>query len=356
MNRGLGGVEYAKFLIDIKSKIRQAQYDALRVVNKGTIGLYWDIGKDIIQKQKELGWGKSVVRKLSEDLQKEFPGVPGFSVQNIWYMRQFYSEYHNNPKLQPLVGEISWTKHLVIMAACKSDDERLFYIEMTRKFGWTKNVLIHQVETDAYKRHINGQTNFDKALPDNIKSQAKLAVKDEYMFGFAELGEGYAESELEHGLMNNMRKFLLEMGGDFCFIGNQYRLEVEGDEFFVDLLLFHRQLRCLVAIELKVGKFIPEHAGKMNFYLSVLNDKKRLEHENPPIGIIICKDKNRTVVEYAMKDMSKPIGVATYNIQTKLPKAMRRYLPTPDAFAKGLEALENKRPNRNTKENSDASR
>ena len=330
---------YQSFLKDIKERIISAQYEALRAVNKELIALYWDIGKMIVERQEKEGWGKSVVERLSEDLQKEFPGIKGFSVQNLWYMRQFYLTYKGNEKLQPLVGEISWSKNIIIMSKCKDDLEREFYIKMTKKFGWTKNVLIHQVESQAYERFLLNQTNFDQTLPEKYRPQAKLAVKDEYTFDFLELREEHSERELELALINNIRRFLVEMGGYFTFIGNQYRLEVGGEEFFVDLLLYHRKLRCLVAIELKVGEFKPEYAGKMQFYLSVLNDKVSLEEENPSIGIILCKDKNRIVVEYALTDITQPIGVSTYKITTTLPEELQRYLPSGEEIAKRLEGV-----------------
>ncbi len=331
---------YQSFLKDIKERIRSAQYEALKAVNKELIVLYWDLGKMIVERQDKEGWGKSVVERLAKDLQKEFPGIKGFSVQNLWYMRQFYLTYRDNEKLQPMVGEISWSKHIIIMSKCKDDLEREFYIKMTKKFGWTKNVLIHQIESQAYERFLLNQTNFDQALPEKYRPQAKLAVKDEYTFDFLELGEEHSERELELALINNIRRFLIEMGGYFTFIGNQYRLEVGGDEFFVDLLLYHWKLRCLVAIELKVGEFKPEYAGKMQFYLAVLNDTIRLAEENPSIGIILCKEKNRIIVEYALKDTTQPIGVSTYKITTTLPEELQKYLPSGEEIAKRLEGVE----------------
>jgi predicted nuclease of restriction endonuclease-like (RecB) superfamily len=222
------------------------------------------------------------------------------------------------------------------MSKCKDLQERQFYILATKKFGWTKDVLIHQVELKAYERYLLGQTNFDNTLPEKIKKQAVWAVKDEYNFGFADLLEGHSEADLEQALIKNIRAFLIEFGGDFSFIGNQYRVEVEGEEYFIDLLLFHRRLQCLVAVELKVGKFIPEYKGKMDFYLNILNDRVKLPHENESIGIIICKSKKRTIVEYALKDSNKPIGVATYSLSPTLPDTYKELLPSPDMIANKL--------------------
>jgi predicted nuclease of restriction endonuclease-like (RecB) superfamily len=339
MSQKIDKNQYHSFLKSIKERILKAQYDALKVVNKELIALYWGLGKMIVEKQQTLGWGKSVVENLAIDLQKEFPGLSGFSYRNLWYMRNFYLTYIGNQKLQPLVAEISWTKNLIIIDRCKDELEKEFYMKMTKKFGWTKNVLVHQIDNQSYEKFLLGQTNFDRALPDKYRYQAKLAVKDEYTFDFLELGEEHSERELEIALVNNIRAFLIEMGGYFTFIGNQHRLEIEDREFFIDLLLYHRQLQCLIAIDMKIGKFEPEHAGKMQFYLNALNDRMKLEHENPSIGIILCKEKNRVVVEYALKDSNQPIGVATYKITRKLPSDLRKYLPTPQEIAKRLEAF-----------------
>ena len=333
MGKQLDKTEYKKFFVEVKERIRQAQYDALRAVNKELIQLYWDIGKKIIDSQNLLGWGKAVVETLSADLQKEFPGVGGFSGRNLWYMRNFYALYFEKSKLQPLVAEIGWAHNIIIMEKCKDDLEREFYLNMTKKFGWTKNVLIHQIENKSYQKFLLNQTNFEKTLPVEYKHQAKLAVKDEYTFDFLELGEEHSEHQLESALINNIRRFLIEMGGNFAFIGNQFKIQVGKQEYFIDLLLFHRKLRCLFAVELKVGEFKPEYAGKMQFYLSVLNDKIKLEDENPSIGLILCKDKDRLIVEYALKDSKQPIGVASYKITTKLPRELKKYLPSPKEFS-----------------------
>lgn len=331
--------EFQNFVSDIKGKIRTAQYESFKAVNKELINLYWSIGEDIAEKQEKLGWGKGVVTHLAEELQKEFPGTGGFSTANIWRMRNFYNQYSNNEKLAPLVREISWTKNIVIMEKCKDDLEREFYIKMTRQHGWTKDVLIHQIEFKSYEKYMINQTNFENTISEKYSKHAILAVKDEYNFDFLEINEEHLERELEKALIENIRKFLIEMGGDFCFIGSQYRVEIDENEYFIDLLLYNRRLKALVAIELKAGEFKPEYAGKMQFYLSVLNDKVRLPDENPSIGIIICKSKKRTIVEYALKDVSKPIGVSTYSITDKLPEEISKYLPTADELTKRLESF-----------------
>jgi len=254
-------------------------------------------------------------------------------------MRQFYSEYHDSERLQPLVGEIAWAHNLIIMSKCKDPLDREFYIRMTRKFGWSKNVLIHQIENQSYEKSMQGQTNFDQALTPELRVQAKLAVKDEYTFDFLELGEEHSERELERALIARIENFLRAMGSMFAFMGSQYRLEVEGDEYFIDLLLFHRRLKALVAVELKIGKFIPEYVGKMQFYLTALDRQVRQADENPSIGIILCKEKNRTIVEYALHDARKPMGVATYETTRTLPQSLQGQLPTPKEIAHLLEDL-----------------
>lgn len=321
---------YMDFLQEVKERIKSAQYEALKNVNKELIGLYWDIGDMIVKRQGKSGWGKSIVETLAADLQKEFPGIQGFSAQNLWRMKQFFQAYVDNAKLSPLVREIGWTHNLVILMNCKDNLEREFYIRMTRRMGWSKNVLIHQIENKTYEKTLINQTNFGKTLPAKIEKQAKLAVKDEYSFGFLELGEEHSELELERAIVTKVNRFLIEMGGAFAFMGNQYRLEVEGNEYFIDILLYHRRLRCLIAIELKIGEFKPEYVGKMQFYLAALDAEMREKYENPSIGIIVCKEKKRTIVEYALKESNKPIAVAQYKMTTKLPKELKKQLPSPE--------------------------
>lgn len=324
------------FIAEIKQKIRSAQYETLKVVNTQLINLYWEIGKSIAEKQTE-GWGKAIVPELSKELQNEFPGVSGFSTTNLWLMAQFYTEYHSVEFLQPLVGEISWTKHVTILNKCKNNQERQFYILATRKFGWTKNILIHQIENKTFERQMLGQTNFKDVLPDTIKNQAVLAIKDEYTFDFLNLSAEYSESELEQALIQNIRAFLLELGHNFTFIGNQYKLQVSDKDYSIDLLLFHRQLQCLIAIDLKIGDFQPEYKGKMEFYLSVLNDKIKLPHENEAIGIIICKSKDRTIVEYSLRTGNLPIGVATYSTSAILPEKYQDILPSVEEISEKIQ-------------------
>jgi len=362
---GNGLALYAPFIKEIKDLIYRRQYEAMKKVNTELIQLYWEIGGEIERQQWEHGRKKSVVEILAKELQKEFPGTKGFTARNLWLMRQFYTEYSGSafmkplvPKIEkrdnsantkpmvadlqiplqksnlpPLVAEISWTKNLVIMQKCKDPIEREFYIKTTRRYGWTKNVLINNIENRAFEKYLTNQTNFDDTVPKKYKLQAKLAVKDDYNFDFLEMGIEHSEAELEAAILRNIRAFLIEMGGDFAYIGNQYYLLIGDESFYIDLLLYHRRLKSLIAIELKIGDFKPEYAGKMQFYLTALDETKKLEGENPSIGIIICKTKNRTIVEYALKSSDKPIGVATYSYYNNLPEEMRSLLPSPDEIA-----------------------
>jgi len=327
------------FLTDIKTRIKSAQYEALRAVNRELVTLYWDLGRLIVERQTQDGWGKAVVERLAHDLQIEFPDVRGFSDQNLWRMRRFYEAYAEDAKLSPLVIEISWSHNLVILGSCKDGLEREFYIRMTKKHGWSKNVLIHQIEAGTYANTLVAQTNFDDALPAEIKDRAKLTIKDEYTFGFLSLAEEHEERELEAAILLQVEPFLREMGGTFAFVGSQYRIEVGDTEYFIDLLLYHRKLKCLVAIELKVGKFVPEYVGKMQFYLAALDDLIKEESENPSIGIIICKSKDRTIVEYTLRDARRPIGVSTYRVLTAVPEDLKGLLPAPEQIARLLKEV-----------------
>lgn len=331
--------EYLDFRNEITSRIRSAQYEALKAVNKEMIALYWEIGKRITEQQAALGWGKSVVENLSRDIQKEFPGIKGFGVSNMWDMARFYTEYQSNEILQPLVGEISWSKHIVILTKCKETQQRQFYILATQKYGWTKDVLINKIEAKTYENYLLGQSNFDLTLPEKVKNQAMLALKDEYTFDLVGLSEEHSEYELEQAIIKNIRAFLMEFGPDFSFVGNQYRIEVDDREYFIDLLLYNRRLQAMIAVELKIGEFQPEYKGKMEFYLNVLNDTVKLPHENPAIGIIICKSKSRMIVEYALKSSTMPIGVATYSLSPELPEAYKELLPTSEEIANKIALL-----------------
>ena len=330
--------DYLQFLKEIKEKIISAHVSAYRKLNRDLIGLYWEIGENIVERQEKFGWGRSVVEKLSNDLRKEFSATKGYSAQNLWYMRQFYLEYRDFPNLQQLVGEIPWGQNLVMLSRIKDIKEREFYIRGTIQFGWSRNVLVHQIEAEAYKQtKIKKMHNFPKTLPAHLAEQADLTMKDTYTLDFLDIAEPISERKMERELISNLKNFITELGLGFCFIGSQYSLRLKDKEYYIDLLFFHRRLRCLVAFDLKIGEFKPEYAGKMNFYLNLLDDLVRLPEENPSIGIILCKDRDRLEVEYAMRGIRKPIGVSKYRLTKKLPKKFAKSLPSPEELKKGLE-------------------
>ena len=333
-------VGYEPLVNDIKEMIHKKHYHAMKALNAETILLYWEIGEEIFKQQEENGWGKSIVQILSKELQKEFPGAKGYSAANLWRMRNFYLSYRDSERLAPLVREISWSNNVVIMEKCKDDLQKEFYIQMAKRYGWTKRVLTNFIEAQTYEKYLLNQTNFELTVPENRKVQAMLAIKDEYTFDFAELTPEYSEHELEMQLVNNIRAFLTEMGGDFTFIGNQYHLMAGSRDIYIDLLLFHRRLRSLVAVELKIGEFEAGYAGKMQLYLTALDEQVKLPDENPSIGIIICKSKDKTYVEYALKQSNVPIGVATYKLSDSLPEDMKEMLPEPEEIVRRLKIFE----------------
>jgi predicted nuclease of restriction endonuclease-like (RecB) superfamily len=330
---------YPTFLAEVKQRIRTSQYAALKSVNTELIKLYWELGRMIAERQEQQGWGSSVVDKLSEDLQTEFPGQAGFSRRNIYRIRDLYLSYKDDTIVPPLVAQIGWSHNVMILDKCKTPEERRFYIAMTKKFGWTKNILAAQISSNAFASAASAQSNFGKVLPPERAAQAQLAIKDEYTFDFLDLAQEHSERELERALLAKVNRFLIEMGGMFTFVGSQHRIRVDDQDFFVDLLLYHRSLRCFVAVELKITEFKPAYAGQMQFYLTALNKTQRLPDEEPAIGIILCREKNRTVVEYALADSKHPLGIASYSISERLPRTLQKQLPTTEQMSVLLDTL-----------------
>jgi predicted nuclease of restriction endonuclease-like (RecB) superfamily len=333
---------YAEFVKAVKKRVQQAQYAALKAVNSELISLYWDLGRMIVEKQEQYGWGENVVKRLSKDLKVELEGMSGLSPQNLWRMRQFYLTYSETESeiLSAMLREIGWSQHLEILK-CKSSQEREFYLQMTKKYGWSYRTLNQQINQKTYEKWLLNQTNFEETVPEDRLVKALLAVKDDYNFDFVGLPFESSERELETALVANITKLLAEKGGYFTFVGRQFPVKVGEEEFFIDLLFYHRVLRSLIAVELKTGKFIPEYAGKMQFYLSALDDIVRVEGENPSVGIIICKDKDRTQVEYTLRDVNRPIGVASYNQYhlSNMPEILAKYLPSEEEITKRLGPL-----------------
>jgi predicted nuclease of restriction endonuclease-like (RecB) superfamily len=334
---------YEQFLKGLKQRIRQAQLRASLSVNRELIELYWSIGKDLVERQQCEGWGKAVIDRLGKDLQKAFPGMSGFSRTNVYRMRAFYLAYEGLGEFVPqAVGQIGadglplptaaipWGHNVVLIEQVKDPAERLWYARATVEQGWSRSILRLQIEGRLYHRQGKAVTNFETTLPNLQSDLARQILKDPYNFDFLSIGEDAQERELERGLLEHIRSFLLELGVGFAFVGSQYHLEVGGDDFYIDLLFYHLKLRAYVVIELKTTEFRPEYAGKMNFYLSAVDDLLRHPQDEPSIGLILCKDKekNKVMAEYALRDVGKPIGISGFKLAESLPDSLQSSLPT----------------------------
>ncbi len=321
---------YQEFLREIKGRIASARIQAARKVSKEMIALYWDIGKIIVDRQKQYAWGQSVVERLALDLLDDFRGIEGFSANNLWRIRNFYLAYKDTPKLAQLVQEIPWGQNIVILQMVKNVKEREYYIRATAEMGWSRNVLLNQIKAGAYRHQeaMPKQHNFPKVLQSHLAEQADESLKSVYILDFLDITKPVLERELERRLVEKIKRFMLELGKGFSFIGNQYRLTLNDNEYFVDMLFFNRILKCLVAVELKTGKFEVEHAAKMDFYLDLLNEQIKLKNENPSIGIILCVQKDSVVVEYALRRAVNPMGVAEYQLFAKPSKELKAILPS----------------------------
>jgi len=333
---------YAEWLVELKTRVRSAQLKAAVSVNVEMIQLYWDIGRAILERQSEMGWGAKVVDRLGEDLQREFPGMSGFSRQNIYRMRAFYVAYSDKTAIvsQPArqletpsdgaaivaqavrqlddvappvsILQIPWFHNVVLLEQVKQPAARLWYAKAAKENGWSRAVLVHQIETDLYGRKGKAVSNFQKALPAITSDLARETPKDPFTFEFLTLAEDHAEAELERGLVAHIQKFLLELGVGFTFVGSQYHLNVGGDDFYLDLLFYHLKLRAFVIIDLKSRAFSPETVGKMNFYVTAVDEILRHSSDNRSIGIILCQSKNNIVAEYSLRDIEKPLAISTY--------------------------------------------
>lgn len=323
---------YLALLEEAKYKVQTARINIARSANKEQFALYWWFGQRIVESQKKFHWGKAVVEQLAIDMRRAFSGVThGFSTRNLWEMRRFYLEYKDYPFLQRLVAEIPWGQNLVILSKVKDKSIREYYINCVLEQGWTRDVLILQINSQAYERHLltKKQHNFETALPEHLAEQADRAMKDIYMLDTLGLVKPVLESEIENRMVDKIKTVMLELGYGFAFIGNQHRIVAEGNEYFIDLLFYNRRLKSLVAFEIKKGKFEPEYAGKMNFYLNLLDDYVREPGENPSIGIILCSERKRFEVEYALRGMDKPVGVSEFRLTKMLPAEWSDKLPDP---------------------------
>lgn len=323
--------EYITTIQSIKERIRAAQYRAVLGANVEMTLLYWNIGTAI---NAHKTWGSRFVENLSRDIQLEFPGVTGYSVRNLKYMAKFALKYPDFQFVQQVVAQIPWGQNVVLLDKVPDDEKRLWYAAQTLENGWSRNVLVHQIESDLYSRQITSEktTNFKALLPPDQSDLVLQTLKDPYIFDFVSMTPGMQERDLEKQLVNNVTALLLELGKGFAFLGNQYHLEVGGEDFYIDLLFYNLNLRCYVVVELKTGDFQPEYAGKLNFYLSAVDGILKKEWDAPTIGLLLCKNKNRIITEYALKDVSKPIGVSTYTTTRVLPKELMGLLPSEEDF------------------------
>ena len=364
-------------LEDLKTRIRTAQVKAALAVNRELVLLYWEIGRRIVERQENEGWGRSVIERLADDLRQEFPELQGFSRSNIWRMRAFFLGYRNaGAALKPsrktnsrtavreletidskgkkaisksnlaqpvrelvpgeppaVVASLPWGHNVLLVERLKKVEQRLWYAQRAVENGWSRAVLVHQIESGLHRRQGQALNNFDRVLSAPQSDLARETLKDPYIFDFLSLGSDAAERDLERGLIAEVRNFLLELGAGFALVGTQVLLEVDGQDFFVDLLFYHLRLRCYVVVELKVGEFLPEHAGKMSFYLSAVDHHLRHADDQPTIGLILCKTKRRLVAEYTLQGLQSPVGVATYQ---RMPKHLRGTLPSPAQLEAGL--------------------
>lgn len=331
--------DYGPLLEELKERIRTAQVRAALSVNRDLVLLYWQIGQRILELQQAQGWGTKVIERLSRDLRREFPQMKGFSRSNLLYMRAFAEAWPDEEFVQQAAGQIPWFHNCLILDRIKDPEHRVWYLQQTVVNGWSRNVLASQIETQLHERLGQAPTNFATTLPSPQSDLARQLVKDPYHFDFLNLGREAEEREIEQALVQHIRQFLLELGVGFAFVGQQYRLEVAGEEFFLDLLFYHFRLHCFVVIELKARAFRPEDAGKLNFYLSAVDDLLRTEGDAPTIGLLLCKTKNQVLAEYALRDMSKPIGVSTYQLTESLPEQVRTALPTIEELEQELSEL-----------------
>lgn len=319
---------YNHFLHDLKTRIRAARTRAAMAVNRELVLLYWQIGRDILERQEREGWGAKVIERLAKDLRAEFPDMKGFSPRNMLFMRAFAEAYADEAIVKQLVSLLPWGHVVRLIQKVKSPEEREWYIHKAFEHGWSRDILVMQIESQLFHRQGKAVNNFVATLPPSQSDLAQQALKDPYLFDFLGLGNEAQEREVERELVNHITSFLLELGAGFSYVGRQVHLEVEGEDFFIDLLFYHLKLRCYVVIELKATSFKPEYAGKLNFYLSAVDATMRHESDNPSIGLILCKDRKGLIAEYALKDISKPVGISEYQLVAAIPENLKGSLPT----------------------------
>jgi predicted nuclease of restriction endonuclease-like (RecB) superfamily len=330
--------DYDAFLSGLKDRIRSAQVKAALAINQELVLLYWQIGKEILHRQQTESWGTNVIGRLAKDLKREFPEMKGLSARNLGYMKSFAAAWQDESILQQLAAKLPWFHNCVLLEKVKDPSERQWYVEQTIANGWSRNVLTLQIESNLYQRQGEAVTNFERTLPQPQSDLAQQLIKDPYNFDFLTLRKGALERDLEVGLVNHIRDFLLELGVGFAFLGSQYPITVDDKEYRIDLLFYHTQLRCYVVIDLKMTEFEPEYAGKMNFYVSAIDDLLRRGDDQPTIGMVLCKTKRKTTAEYALRNVSTPIAISTH----RLPEGLQEQLPSIQQLEMEIEAATQK--------------
>ncbi len=334
------GASYGELLAELKGQIHGARMRAVLAANRELTLLYYDIGRAILDRQDREGWGAKVINRLSRDLRRAFPDMKGLSPRNLKYMRRLAEIWPDPEVVQGVLAQIPWWSNIALMEKLETPEVRLWYARKTVENAWSRNVLVMHIESRLHAREGRAITNFEANLPAPQSDLATTLLKDPYIFGFLGLEDDAQEREVEKALVRHMRDFLIELGVGFAFVGTQYRLEVGGDEFFVDMLFYHLRLRCYVVVELKAVPFKPEFAGKLNFYLSAIDDLVRHPDDGPTIGLLLCRGRNEAVAEYSLRDMGKPIGVSEYQLTESLPEALAGKLPTVAELEAELEAAE----------------
>lgn len=328
---------YQTWLTDLKTHIQTAQQRAVLAVNQELLKLYWHIGNDILQRQQQQGWGSKIIDQLAQDLRRAFPEIKGFSARNLKYMRRFADTWRDPEFVQQPAARLPWFHICTVMDKLQTVDEREWYMRQAIEHGWSRNVLVHQIESRLLERQGNATTNFVKTLPAPHSELAQQTLKDPYIFDFLGIGAEAHERDIEQALTQHISQFLLELGAGFAFVGKQVHLEIGGQDFYLDLLFYHLKLRCYLVIELKAGDFKPEHVGQLSFYLSAVDTHLKSEHDAPTIGLLLCKNRNKVIAEYALRDNSKPIGVAEYQLVQALPANLEEQLPSIERIEQELE-------------------
>lgn len=328
---------YTDWLADLKNRIHSAQQRATLAVNRELVLLYWQIGRDILARQAEQGWGAKVIDRLAHDLRTAFPDMKGFSPRNLKYMRAFAEAWPDPKFVQQAAAQLPWFHLCTLIDKLTTREERDWYLAKAVEYNWSRNVLVMQIETRLRERQGTAITNFEQRLPKPQSDLARESLKDPYRFDFLGLTDEAQECEIESALVRHVTQFLLEMGAGFAFVGRQVPLEVGGDDFFIDLLFYHLKLHCYVVIELKASKFKPEHLGQLGFYLTAIDAEIKNEQDNPTIGLLLCKSKNKVVAEYALRDNTQPLGIAEYKLVKDLPEPLQTNLPTIEQIERELE-------------------